>query len=51
MNPKAVVAVTQLKYEKARAEFDRAEADGLVCVPAPSEEVARAAAVRRQSQA
>ena len=48
MNPKAVVAVTQLEYEKARAEFDRVEADGLVCVPAPSEEVALAAAVRQQ---
>ncbi len=47
MKTTTVVAVTQPEYEKARTEFDRAE--GLVCVPAPSEEAALAPAVRKQN--
>ncbi len=46
MKTRAVVAVTQPEYEKARAEFDHAE--GLACLPAPSEEAGLASAVRQQ---
>jgi len=48
MEPRAVVAVTQPEYEKGRAAFNRAEAEGTICLPAPRDEEGLAATIRSQ---
>ncbi len=48
MKTRAIVAVTQPEYEKGRAEFNRAEAEGTICLPAPRDEEGLAATIRSQ---
>ena len=49
MKPRATVAVTQPEYEKGRAEFDRAEDEGIICIPAPRDEEGLTATIRCQN--
>ena len=48
MKIKTVVAVTQPEYEKGKVEFDGAEEEGIICVPAPRDEKGLAATIRSQ---
>ncbi len=45
---RATVVVTQPEYENRRAEFDRAEGEGISCVPAQRDEQGLAATIRHQ---
>jgi len=48
MKTRAIVAVTQPEYDKGRDEFDRAEEEGTICIPAPRDEEGLAATIRNQ---